>query len=351
LYDCSKEFEDGASCNPLLTRKASISFKDVPVYAMVTKVTLPLDPSMLKRLLPFASGQPSNPNPTLPNFPGGLLPGIPGGLPAPGALPTLPDNLDNTVLQQQKTEGNAFINSGVSEAKVGVASATATAAAAAAAGAGVPTESHYYEDQTLCGLTLVVKGSAKLRVQGDRTFSGSVESALLWTNGVITLPGYMAEAVAASTGQSTESLFSTTVNQVLTSTVYNGVSNALLQTLVGNSAFSTAVDAGSEADSAGGNVNLPIVDNVVSSNSDNATMVAGDSVSGNAVNVYNRVGSAMEQYLKLLKTMCKHHKDIPESKPGTIRFDLTAIRSEAEDEQEESGETDSARGVVTETAS
>jgi hypothetical protein len=75
-------------------------------------------------------------------------------------------------------------------------------------------------------------------------------------------------------------------------------------------------------------------------------MVAGDSVSGNAVNVYNRVGSAMEQYMKLLKTMCKHHKDIPDSKPGTIRFDLTALRSGPEDEQEEPAETDSVRGVV-----
>lgn len=61
--------------------------------------------------------------------------------------------------------------------------------------------------------------------------------------------------------------------------------------------------------------------------SDNATVTAGNTLSGNRVNVFNSMGSAMEQYLKLLKTMCKHHKDIPESKPGRVRFDLTPLRA------------------------
>jgi hypothetical protein len=61
--------------------------------------------------------------------------------------------------------------------------------------------------------------------------------------------------------------------------------------------------------------------------SDDATVNAEDTLSRNRVNVFNSAGSALEQYLKLLKTMCKHNKDIPESKPGRVRFDLTPLQT------------------------
>ena len=148
---------------------------------------------------------------------------------------------------------------------------------------------------------------------------------LLWTNGVVSLGRVTADAVAASTGQSAQSLFSTTVNQVLTSTTLNGISSAQLVSIVGNSASTTVVNATSRGDTFGGNVNVTQDDNIASANSDNATMVAGDSLSNNRVNVLNVVGGGLEAYLQLLSTMCKHHKDIPESRPGTIRFDLLPV--------------------------
>lgn len=203
---CSDEFEDAASCDPLLTRKARITFADVPVYAMVTRVTLPLDSSMLERLLPLsdpgASPPPGNPN----------IPSIPGLLPAgfQPNIPSLPSGRDSFDIQQA-TQGNGIVNTATNT----VTRASAQGARVAVASAATPADYAYYQDETLCGLTLVAKGPARLRIQGsDRTYAGSMESTLLWTNGLVTLPSFMGDAIAASGGRSTQSLFSTTVNQV-----------------------------------------------------------------------------------------------------------------------------------------
>lgn len=85
----------------------------------------------------------------------------------------------------------------------------------AVSSAATPADYAYYQDETLCGLTLVAKGPARLRIQGsNRTYAGSMEPTLLRTNSLVTLPGFMADAIAASGGRSTQSLFSTTVDQV-----------------------------------------------------------------------------------------------------------------------------------------
>jgi hypothetical protein len=206
---CSNEFEDAASCDPLLTRKARITFSDVPVYAMVTRVALPLDSSMLERLLPLSDpGASPPPNPNFPPFTPGIpfVPGAPWqGLPVPGA--------GNSEIQQQSA-GNGIVNTGTNQVtrQPGSSSRSARVAVASAV---TPADYTYYQDDTLCGLTLVAKGPARLRIQGsDRSYAGSMESTLLWTNSLVTLPQFMGDAIGASGGRSTQSLFSTTVSQV-----------------------------------------------------------------------------------------------------------------------------------------
>jgi hypothetical protein len=192
-----------------------------------------------------------------------------------------------------------------------------------------------HDDTTLCGLTLVAKGPVTLKTRSGsetRKYRGTLEKTLLWTNGVVSLPGFVADAMnGANGGQLTQSLFSTRVTQQLTSTVLNGKATSQVYSAVGNSAGVTAIGGG-QGSSVGGNVNITQTGNTVSASAANALLQRGDDITDNTVNVVNDLGSVLEQYGDLLKTICKNHKDLPVAKPGNMRLDVSFVSAEEGEE-------------------
>lgn len=307
-------YDDTTPCHSLLTDNTHIDFTDVPVYAMITRARVPLDSSMLKPLLPVLSGPaPPVPSPPSPPIDPPIVPPVPLGLTGPllAAAQAFPTVTSASTSDAAFDLGPYAARSSSGKAKVSAADA------------------YYAEDEydtTLCGLTLVAKGPVKLKTlsangASKAHYRASIEATLLWTNGIITLPGFVAEALAAANGQPAQSIFSTSVNQVLTSTVTNGRATASIQPFVGNSATSTGFSDGT-ASATGGNVNITQNNNTAEASANNATLIAGDTNTGNTISVVNDLGSVLEQYLKLLKTVCHHHKDLPLARPGNLRLDV-----------------------------
>jgi hypothetical protein len=275
---------------------------------MFSKIHMPLDAAMLKPLLPIlntASG--------------------PSAAAATAAQPIAVDPAQFLPSLQGEAKSAQQPGADAAGAQVSVAAATSNS---------------YGDDEgdtTLCGLTLVAKGPVTLRTRSGsemRTYKGALETTLLWTNGVVTLPGFVADAInGANGGQMTQSLFNTRVTQQLTSSVINGQATSQVYSAVGNSAGVTVINGG-QGNSVGGNVNLTQTGNTVSASAANALLQRGDDITDNTVNVVNDLGSVLEQYGDLLKTICKNHKDLPIAKPGNMRLDVSFASAE---ESEESG--------------
>lgn len=174
LFLCRYGFTPAASeCNPLLTPSTLIDFglyqsPPADVYAMFTKIKIPADPAwawnLWKGLRPAASG-------------------LDSGLRRVKAqsLDAGDDGYDTA------SDGTKYVR-----------------------GPGY-TYVVDQKDDTLCGLTLVVKGLAAIHVPSDRdglnwvggvssVREGFIESPFLWWNGVLKLPGAKSEEVTLPDG-------------------------------------------------------------------------------------------------------------------------------------------------------
>lgn len=271
---------------------------------MITKTKLPLDVATLRPLLPLRP----TPPPATPTTP--LLPDV---IP-PIIIPPTDDsgNTNNVKKAAQSKNGKS---SGKVVAKRHSLDATFDAlseedkprAASAAARVSIASEGYGYGeelyDEMMAGVTLVARGPVRLRSGSGpyaQTYRGTIEVTLLWTNGLITLPSFIADALALTNGGSTNSLFTTTVNQMLTSTIINGFADASFTPYVGNSAASTAVYDGSSASATGGNVNVTQANNTATATANNATLSQGNTNSDNSVSVVNDVAGALEMYVASL---------------------------------------------------
>jgi hypothetical protein len=292
----------------LLTHTTEITYRNTPVYLMFSKIRMPLDAAMLKPLLPILNA-------------------------ASG-----PHDAAASAAQPLAVNPAQFLPSLQGEAKSAQqqgADAAGAQVSVAAANINSYGDDDDHDDTTLCGLTLVAKGPVTLKTRsGSETwkYRGTLEKTLLWTNGVVSLPGFVADAMnGANGGQLTQSLFSTRVTQQLTSTVLNGKATSQVYSAVGNSAGVTAIGGG-QGSSVGGNVNITQTGNTVSASAANALLQRGDDITDNTVNVVNDLGSVLEQYGDLLKTICKNHKDLPVAKPGNMRLDVSFVSAEEGEE-------------------
>jgi hypothetical protein len=294
---CRSNFADAASCNPLLTRNTEILFRNVPVYLMFSQLRLPLDSAMLTPLLPVLNSASRSAS-------------------ARTAATT------QQVLRQ--------VSSSRSSAQKRGAHAAAVSVAAAAEGAA--DYGYYEEDTTLCGLTLVAKGLVTLRTRsGPEThrYKGHMETTLLWSNAVLSLPGFMADQLTAGPNgaRTTANLFSTNVRQQLTSSVYNGIARAGINTVVGNSADITSTNGGTGSVT-GGDATINASNNTARASAQRARLNRGNDVTDNTINVVNDLGSILEQYGDVLKAVCKNHKELGVAKPGQWRLDVSFAGAE-----------------------
>lgn len=323
-----------------------MEFGEIPVYAMITKTKLPLDVATLKPLLTLK--------------PATLPPSTP--IPSPLVTPVLPGpGDDSNSLNDDRNAGNAVqgkgkvvarrqsVNAAVDALSEQPARTASSAARVAVAHGSAESYGEDMYDDTMAGVTLVARGPVKLRSGSGayaKTYRGTIEATLFWTNGLITLPGFISDALAVTNGGSTNSLFSTTVTQMLQSTIINGYADAKFQPLVGNSASSTAVNDGSTSSAQGGTVNVTQEHNTPNATVDNATLTQGNTNSDNTLSVINDMAGALEMYIKLLKTMCKQHKDIPIARPANLRLDVSPHHSDGGYEDSDAGLDSGASGAT-----
>lgn len=265
------------------------------MYLMFSQLRLPLDSAMLTPLLPVLNS------------------GSRSAAQQQGTTATT-----QQVLQQ--------LTGGRSSAQKRTAQTAAVSVAAGAA------DYYYEEDTTLCGLTLVAKGLVNLRTRsGPEThrYKGHMEITLLWTNGVVVLPSFISDQLGAGPNgaRTTANLFSTNVRQQLTSSVYNGIARAGVNTLVGNSADITATNGG-EGTVTGGSATIDVRNNTARASAQNTRVNRGNDVTDNTINVVNDLGSILEQYDDVLKAVCKNHKELGVAKPGQWRLDVSFAGAE-----------------------